>query len=328
VDLDFSYFNQRNQNQLLRDVRTSYGTGYILNNYNGGISEVKGIEATLVVKPIKNKNFEWSTIFNFTQGTSKVVELRSDIKEYYNSDSWLFSNVRASVIQGQSLTSFGGYKYQRNTKGDILIDPSNGYPLIDANFTPLGDRNPDFTLGLSNRFVYKGFSLQFTLDIRKGGDVFNGNELYLFQRGLSLRTLDREKPVIFNGVLKDGNEETAPIRNTIQKTPFYQGNAFYSLGTFGFAQEDFIEKGINWVRVKDIRMNYTVPTAILKSMRIVKSMSMYVSATDLWMWTNYSGMDPNVNGLNPGSFGSGGAGFDYGVLPNPRAFNLGLNVTF
>jgi TonB-linked SusC/RagA family outer membrane protein len=328
VDLDLSFFNQRNQNQLLRDVRTSYGTGFILNNYNGGISEVKGVEATLVLKPIKTKNLEWATIFNFTQGTSKVVELRSDIKEYYNSDSWLFSNVRASVIQGQSLTSFGGYKYQRNTKGDILIDPSNGYPLIDANFTPLGDRNPDFSLGLSNRVTYKGLTFQFTLDMRKGGDVFNGNELYLFQRGLSMRTLDREKPVVFNGVLKDGNEETAPVRNTIQKTPFYQGNGFYSLGTFGFAQEDFIEKGINWVRIKDIRLSYMVPPAFLKSLRVVKAVSMYVNATDLWMWTNYSGMDPNVNGLNPGSFGSGGAGFDYGVLPTSRAFNVGLNVTF
>jgi TonB-linked SusC/RagA family outer membrane protein len=328
VDLDISYFKQRNSNQLLRNVRTSYGTGYILNNYNGGICEVQGVEATLIVKPIKTKDFEWTTNINFTQGTSKVVELRSDIKEYYNADSWIFGNVRASVIQGQSLTSFGGYKYQRNTKGDILIDPSNGYPLVDANFTPLGDRNPDFAVGLSNRFAYKGLSLQFTLDMRKGGDVFNGNELYLFQRGLSLRTLNRETPLVFNGVLKDGNEETNPVRNTIQKTPLYQGTTYYNLGTVGFANEDFIEKGINWVRLKDIRLSYVVPAAYMKAAPMIKAVSMFASATDVWMWTNYSGMDPNVNGLNPGSFGSGGAGFDYGVLPTPRGFNVGLNVTF
>jgi hypothetical protein len=66
----------------------------------------------------------------------------------------------------------------------------------------------------------------------------------------------------------------------------------------------------------------------MKAAPMIKAVSMFASATDVWMWTNYSGMDPNVNGLNPGSFGSGGAGFDYGVLPTPRGFNVGLNVTF
>ena len=51
-----------------------------------------------------------------------------------------------------SAMAIGGYSYLRNPKGDILINPTSGLPIINANFLPIGDRTPDFTIGLTNKF--------------------------------------------------------------------------------------------------------------------------------------------------------------------------------
>jgi hypothetical protein len=52
----------------------------------------------------------------------------------------------------------------------------------------------------------------------------------------------------------------------------------------------------------------------------------YVTGTDLWMKTNYTGLDPLTNGNSAAVGGSGGAGIDYGNLPVPRGFNFGIRV--
>ncbi|WP_315815494.1 hypothetical protein [Paraflavitalea speifideaquila] len=103
----------------------------------------------------------------------------------------------------------------------MLIDPATGYPINQNTFENIANRQPDFKLGIINNFSWKGFNLNFNIDIRKGGDVFNANEMYLYTTGLSKRTLDREQPRVIKGVLKDGLENTAnPSPNTIAVIPF------------------------------------------------------------------------------------------------------------
>lgn len=91
--------------------------------------------------------------------------------------------------------------YLRNNAGQVLINPSNGLPIINQNFLPIGDRNPDFSIGFSNQFRYKQLRLSVLLDIRKGGDVFNGTAMYLWRTGLHPKSLDRDTPMTFPGVL-------------------------------------------------------------------------------------------------------------------------------
>ena len=103
-----------------------------------------------------------------------------------------------------SLTGLFYLRVQKDSagrKGQLLIDPTTGLPIRSASFIDAGyDRQPDFTIGVSNTFTYKRFSLEFLLDIRKGGDVFNATEHYLTTHGLSMQTLDREQPRVIQGV--------------------------------------------------------------------------------------------------------------------------------
>jgi TonB-linked SusC/RagA family outer membrane protein len=331
IGLELTYFNQVNSDQIMRLVRLSYGTGYVLQNFNGGTSSAEGIEAQLTVVPVKKKNFEWSTLFNFYKGRTRIVDFPADIPEFYVSDTWLYGNVRASVFRNKtdkdsySMTTLAGYTYARNTKGDVLISPTSGLPLVDANFKKIGDRQPDFNIGIVNRFRYKSFNLSVALDIRKGGDIYNGNALYLWILGLHPNQNDRETPRIVKGVLSDGKQETDnPTINTIQVVPYYN-NDYYRTQ---YAEESFIEKDINWFRIKDARLGWAVPQAWLKGSKTIKNAQVYVAGTDLLLITNYSGADPNVNGVTPGTGGVGGAGFDYGTLSTPRVISFGLTVGF
>jgi TonB-linked SusC/RagA family outer membrane protein len=322
ISTEVTYYNQYNDNQILRLVRLSYGTGFVLQNFNGGKVSSQGVEAVLTIVPIKKKDFDWTTILNFGKGKTNVDRFPAAIPEYYVSDTWLFGNARASVFPNGNMTTIAGYTYLRNTKGDILVNPASGLPLVNNTFSKIGDRQPDFTLGIVNKFRYKNVSLTANLDIRKGGDVFNGNAQYLWGFGLHPNQKNREEPVIVKGVLNDGKQNTeTPTQNTIQVVP-YTNNAYYG----AFAEESFVEKDIRWLRIKDVRLSYYLPQELLKKTKTFKNLSVFVAGTDLYMWTNYSGADPNVNGVTPSTGGAGAAGFDFGTLAVPRVISFGLSL--
>ena len=94
------------------------------------------------------------------------------------------------------------------------------------------------------------------------------------------------------------------------------------------AEADFIES-VNWLRMRDITVGYQLSTKLLKRQKIFKTASIYATATDVFMITNYSGIDPNVNVLNASNAkGFGGSGIDYGAIPNPRSINFGIKMNF
>jgi hypothetical protein len=220
-----------------------------------------------------------------------------------------------------STRSLTGLFYLRNTKGQLLIDPTTGLPLRSANFIDAGyDRQPDFTIGLTNTFKYKRARVSFLVDIRKGGDVFNATEQYLTARGLSKRTLDRDRPRVIDGVLRDGKENSAtPTPNNIVVIPAVQTSYYTNI-----SEELFIEKDINWVRLRDVTFSYTLPGKWL----MARAASVYVTGTDLFLFTNYSGLDPIVNGNTAAVGGSGASGIDYGNFPMPRGVAFGFKVGY
>lgn len=320
---DITVYRKETEDQIINDIRGSYSTGYVLFNLNGGVTRNQGLEITLRGTPFQGDRFNWDILANFESASGKVLKLPNELPETYVSDTWLFGNVRNGNSVGQSTRSLTGLFYQRNNAGDILISPSTGLPLRSTVFFDAGyDRQPDFSIGITNTFRYKDLSLSFLLDMRKGGDVLNATEQYLTARGLSKSTLDRKDPRIINGVFQDGKENTAtPTKNNIVITPYYQ-NTYYT----NISEELFIEKDINWVRLKDVTVNYKLPAKLLNRQKFVKSASVFVTGTDLFLITNYTGLDPVVNGNTAAVGGSGSAGIDFGNFPMPIGLNFGIRV--
>ena len=93
-------------------------------------------------------------------------------------------------------------------------------------------------------------------------------------------------------------------------------------------EEEFIQKDVNYLRLRDITLSYNLPANFINKLRVFKSLGLFVTGTDLVLMTNYRGADPSVNGNTAGSNGVGGMGFDYGSLPAPMAINFGLKAIF
>ncbi|MFA5819861.1 MAG: SusC/RagA family TonB-linked outer membrane protein [Bacteroidales bacterium] len=332
LGIDATYYKKESVDQIISNLRLSYGTGFVLSVMNGGTMWNSGVELQFFGVPVQNQNLRWQIDVNFDKMWSKLTYLPTGLLEFYNSDTWIYGNTRNGAIVGEPTTTLSGLPYQRNNNGDILINPQTGLPLRKTTWGSIGDRNPDFTVGINNRITYKNFELSFLIDTRKGGDVLNATEHMLVITGLSKRTLDRYVPVVVKGVLLDGFENTdSPTWNNVQIMPGTSGYSYYytTPNNGMMNEEDFVERNINWVRLKDITLTYAVPKSFLTSkVKAINNLSVFVTFTDLFLLTNYRGLDPVILGNNAAVLGSGSAGMDYGNFPLPRGVNFGLKVGF
>jgi TonB-linked SusC/RagA family outer membrane protein len=325
LSFDITYYNTLCTDQIQNQFRASYATGFILNTQNAASSRNQGVEIVMDLNPVKKKDFTWNVRFNFNHTWSKITSLPQAIAfESYIADTWLYGNARGGMIRNMPATTITGFHYQRNNAGQILISPTSGLPVVEGTFTVIGDRMPDFTLGTLNSFRYKNWSLSFLWDLKMGGDVFDATEMYLTLAGKSQRTANRMNPRVISGVLQDGKENTAtPTANTIAIIPYFQQNYYTTM-----PEEEFIEHKVNYLRLRDISLNYTLPEKMLKGMKFISSLGVFLTGNDLILMTNYRGADPSTSGNTASASGVGGMGFDYGNLPTPVSLNFGLKATF
>jgi TonB-linked SusC/RagA family outer membrane protein len=321
LGLDATWYRSQTKDQIVNDIRGSYGTGFVLFNLNGAETRNTGIELTLRGTPVLRTGFSWDFQANFTHARGITLALPHALPESYVSDTWLYGNVRNGTEPGLSTMSLTGMFYLRNKAGELLIDPSTGLPLRSPTFIDGGyDRQPKYTVGLTNTFRRNRLSLDFLLDFRRGGDVFNATQHYLTTHGLAMSTLDRNTPRVIPGVLRDGKEDSAnPTQNNIVMVPAVQP-IYYT----GMSEELFIQKNVNWVRLRDIQLSYNLPDGFLGA----RNSSVFVKGTDLFLWTNYIGLDPIVNGNSAAVGGSGATGIDFGNFPIPRGVNFGIRMGF
>ena len=326
ISLEAAYYNTLCTNQIAQGYRASYATGYILNTTNSASLRNQGLELTLNINAIRDKDFDWSINFNFNHMWSEVLTLPESIgilNDFYNSDTYI-SNVRGGLIRGHSTGTITGSTYTRNNAGQILINPSTGIPLVTAGNSLIADRTPDFTLGTLNSFRYKNWSLNFLWDLKVGGDVYNGTDQILTGIGKSERTANRSTAVIVDGVLNDGLQNTAnPTKNTLAIVPQYLSSYYTTM-----PDEEFIQKDVNWFKLRDLTLNYYFPDKSLKRLKGLKGLSVFLTGTDLVLITNYYGADPAVNANNPGTNGVGGYGMDLGSAPTPIGISFGLRANF
>jgi hypothetical protein len=273
---------------------------------------------------VRKKDWTWNIRLNFNRTWAKIIDLPVALTESYIADTWLYGNARGGMYRGMPATTITGFHYMRNKNGQILISPTTGLPVVEGTFTIIGDRMPDFTLGTLNTIRYKNWNLSFLWDLKVGGDIFNATDMYLTLAGKSQRTRDRESPRIIQGVLQDGKENSAtPTVNTITVVPYFQQTYFT-----GMPEEEFVEKDVHWMRLRDVTLSYTLPDRMLRGMRFFKSLGVFLTGNDLVLLTNYRGADPAVSGNTASANGVGGMGFDYGSLPTPLSLNFGIRAQF
>jgi TonB-linked SusC/RagA family outer membrane protein len=343
ISIDAAYYNTLALNQIAQGFRASYGTGFVLNTANNSSVRNQGVEISVNVKALRKKDFDWDIQFNFNHMWNKVLAIPASIDvsggDYYDASTWLYNNARGGLRPGYSTGTISSFGYRRQdltptgpngvtaNNGTILIAGTTGLPVNDGYFRIHADRTIWLTLGTINHFRYKNWNLSFLWDLRMGGDIFNGTNMYLTSLGKSTKTIDRLTPRVIQGVLQNGLENTSnPTSNNILVTPYYQ-SAYY--GSTAMPEEDYMEHNINAFRLRDISLSYNMPQSMLaKTFKSFRSLAFFVTCNDLLLYTNYSGADPSANGGNASLRGVGAVGFDYGNIAAPLSFNGGFRIGF
>lgn len=273
-------------------------------NYNGGTMVNKGWEITLKSVNMKGK-FSWDTDFNISFNKNKLESLRLTQVYYSAMTTDYVNDYVVRNVPGRPLGSFYGYVAEGvdPETGDMIYKDVNKDGVISASDrTYIGDPNPDFTFGLTNNFSWKGFNLNILLQGSVGNDIYNVSRMetegMYDGKNQSTKVLDRWRV-------------PGQITN-VPKAGWNIKNSSY-----------FVEDG-SYLRVKSVSLSYDVPRKIISKLGINR-LQPYFTASNLFTWTSYSGMDPEVN-----QYGNNGAvqGIDWGTYPLNRSFVFGLKLEF
>lgn len=326
INTDFTYFWTYCKDQIVNSFRLSYATGFVLNNMNVGTFKTNGWEFHIDGDIIKlPNNLRWNIGFNGSSTDSKVVYLPPNVSEYYNPYTWNSGNIRNGIMVGYPVTSMTGLAYTRNTAGQILINPTSGLPVINSTWSVLGNREPKLRFGVQSDFSYKKFRLHAAFTGRFKATVVNGTKRTMMGNGISQESVSLREagPVIFNGVLQDGFENTStPTKNSIAVDYSAYGASIYTGG-----DEDWIQKNVNYLHLQELRLSWNLPEKWLARTPLSQA-NIFVAGNDLATWTNYSGIDAVGNTMSAAAGGTGGEGMDIWALPVPRGYSFGLSVTF
>ncbi|MBM3436573.1 MAG: SusC/RagA family TonB-linked outer membrane protein, partial [Bacteroidetes bacterium] len=302
IGLTFDYYVNHTKDLLLyRPLPPS--TGYTSVTANIGTMDNKGIEIDLNTVNIDRK-FKWTTSLNFASNRNKVTELYEDqpLDDYGRGGN--------RVQEGEPIGIFYGYVCLGvdPTTGNLVYDDINGDGIITTDDrSKIGDPNPEFTAGFTNTASYKGFELSVFLHMIYGNDIFNGTLIYLESAGF-----------------EDGSGEDNQTTNMVRQ--WKQPGDITDMPRVGDTKQStrFIEDG-SFLRIKNITLSYNLPKDMLKKI-FLKSAKFYVTVQNLYTFTKYTGMDPEVNYY--GGTSNIIMGTDFFTYPQARTFLIGLNLGF
>jgi TonB-linked SusC/RagA family outer membrane protein len=294
-------YDKYTSNLLLNlPLASSKGFSSILTN--AGEMSNKGFELSISSINLDGE-FKWTSNFNISRNINKIEKLPTPVVAAYAAER---------MVQGLSMYTFFVYKqlYVDPQTGNSVYEDADKNGVINSNdIVPVGNALPKFTGGLTNNFRYKGFDLSVFFNFVYGNKVYNNNNYFLegggtrdANRAIDTYQLNRwQKP----GDITDMPRLTAYGQNyTISPT------------------SRNIEDG-SFLRLSNLTLGYNIPKAISEKAKL-SSVRVYVSGSNLWLWTKYKGPDPEINVSSSATV----LGYDLGTPPIPRTIQVGANITF
>ncbi len=317
--LDIAYYSTTADNQIV-SVRVSPASGTILQTRNEGTVKNHGMEISLAQDIVKTDDITWTANLNYSFNRGKVTKLPEGVTEIQGTQ---YGDIFPVARLNGSSTGLSGKDYLRDPDGNVICD-ANGYPTINpAKGIYIGNREPDFLIGLGSSFRYKHATLSFLLDGRCGGDVANVTGRSLLTNGMAkIWEKYRNREYIVDGVQAVTNADgtTSYVKNT---TPVVLDQNYVSK-YYSTVSSNFIEDG-SYLRLSYVTLSYDF-SSMLKKGWAVKNLSLSATGRNLFILTKYTGNDPAV--LASTSGGTGGSGIDYYQVPVSRSFNFTLKATF
>lgn len=296
ADLELEAYNKRTVN-LLSNLDVSRTTGDTRSYRNSGEIINQGIEATLNVELLNNRDANWWAELNASHNRNKLIKLYNGIEKVMGNYIWR---------EGYDLNTY----YIIRWAG---VDPRDGAPLWydsegnltrtynDQNRVPWKSSSPLLTGGISSKFTYKNYSVRALLTYVLGGYAFStfgrnvmSDGLNIMSENQSVNQLDRwQKP-------GDVALSPKPIWGTSTRSVMSSTRHIYKTTHMKF---------------KNVALSYALPEKVVKPLGIA-SCNLHLIADNLFVWTPYDKKDRN-------SYKQSMSGY-----PIETSFSLGVDLSF
>lgn len=308
LGLQFNWYRKRVEDLLInRQIAPTNGYSSLLDNF--GSLQNKGIEVVLNGTPVATAHLRWDVTAIFNRNRNKVIEVGPALTLFSTN-----GGAPIALLEGYPVGVFYGTFFAVDENGN-QIKNTNGLPQIEkgiqnspVTYTPqrdpttglpvgttlrkiIGNPNPDYTASLVNELGFKKLSLRVQLDAVQGIDVFNADF--------------RTRQGVGNGKVAEQEDNGQLPRGYI--------NSVYQI------EQWRIDDG-SFVKLREVALSYSFGKT-----RLFEDLSVSLSGRNLISWDNYKGYDPEVNAAGQSTLLRG---IDFGAVPIPRTYRIGLAARF
>ena len=341
ADIGITLYNSKTEGVILL-TPLAPSQGFTQQASNAARIRNTGTEITFNLRPIQNPVFGWDVGLQWGKNNNKVLDLAGS--DYIDVAGGSFTGASGAAWKGSRVGVLRGQDFARCGRGLVIdgvdidagcgagkngalyIDAS-GFPVVDPTQRIISDPQPKWTGSLRSSIqLWKNLTFSGLLDVRRGGQIWNGTKGALYFFGKAKDTDFRNVTATFGtnympahpgasgAVAGPGVGMAVPIGQA-----WYQGDG----GGFGEVSAQFIEDA-SFAKLRELSLSYNVKTNFLNRSFGFESVDLRVAGRNLHTWTKYDGIDPETN--------LAGAevlvrGIDYFNNPQTRSvvFSIGLN---
>jgi TonB-linked SusC/RagA family outer membrane protein len=335
VQFSGTYYVNKTQDVILQ-VPLPASSGFRRTFDNAASVENRGWEFQLDANLIKTSRFAWTLSPNWSKNTNKVTDLKG-------AESVTLLEVPGAssrAVEGYPLGVFWGTRRLRGENGALILD-ANGFPRLDPTEGVVGNPNPKWRAGLGTTFSYKKLTLYALFDHVHKTDVANGTKasLYFFgthaDTGVETTVSAEDAAVIknfsgktLNQLYPAGENGSVSFRGRVSDFgagPVALDQAWYQGLGGGFVGplDQFVET-INISRLREVSLAYTLNTPGFQRASRLQSIDFAVTARNVLLWTNYTGVDPETNVSGP----SNARGIEISNNPGTRSFIFSVRINY
>ena len=313
LHIDFTYYQTHTKNQFFK-LPAKDGDEYAYRYVNAGNIQNTGVELMIEGTPVEIKNFSWKTGINYAFNKNKVVRLHVELPVFQYGPYGFSSSYAMKLKKGGSFGDIYGKAFKRDTDGKILYETDGerqGLPMIegDGNTVKVGNANPDFTLGWTNAFSWKGLELSLLVDGRYGGKVLSQTQADMDMYGVTKVTGDaRDRGyVILEG------EKITNVKG------FYKS----IVGGRAGVTEYYMYDATNF-RLRELALGYTFPKRWMDATKFFRDVQLAFTARNLFFIYKKAPFDPDLIL----STGNDNQAIEVYGMPTTRSMGFSLRVMF
>ena len=313
LHIDFTYYQTHTKNQFFK-LPAKDGDEYAYRYVNAGNIQNTGVELMIEGTPVEIKNFSWKTGINYAFNKNKVVRLHVELPVFQYGPYGFSSSYAMKLKKGGSFGDIYGKAFKRDTDGKILYETDGerqGLPMIegDGNTVKVGNANPDFTLGWTNAFSWKGLELSLLVDGRYGGKVLSQTQADMDMYGVTKVTGDaRDRGyVILEG------EKITNVKG------FYKS----IVGGRAGVTEYYMYDATNF-RLRELALGYTFPKRWMEATKFFRDVQLAFTARNLFFIYKEAPFDPDLIL----STGNDNQAIEVYGMPTTRSMGFSLRVMF